>query len=218
MIYFDYERLANDLLDHMVEATSPNETIEFGNDFETFAQASRSLTGVEDIAKALQLAGGPTSAGPSNIDVGSPTRPDDDVIYRDILRKAYYATGDSYVADADETVATLNNAYKGLGITFEANTEMIGPDEIRVVLDMVNEKGEKIQVESDYISLGEVAEGEGKLGGGALARQKVDEFLKNNVMTPTALMKIISMNPNTDKNQSSGTSTKPKNASIFNQQ
>jgi hypothetical protein len=29
MIYFDYERLANDLLDHMVEATSPNETIEF---------------------------------------------------------------------------------------------------------------------------------------------------------------------------------------------
>lgn len=184
-------------------ATNPNETIEFGNDFETFAQASRSITGVEDVAKALQLAGGPTSAGPSNIDVGSPTRPDDDVIYRDILRKAYYATGDSYGSDATTTVATLNNAYKGLGITFEANNN-IGPDEIRVVLDMVNEKGEKIQVTSDYISLGEKAEGEGKLGGGALARQKVDEFLKNNVMTPTALMKIISMNPNTDKNQSGG--------------
>jgi hypothetical protein len=28
MIYFDYEKLANDLLDHMVEMTSPNEVTE----------------------------------------------------------------------------------------------------------------------------------------------------------------------------------------------
>jgi hypothetical protein len=28
MIYFDYEKLANDLLDHMVEITSPNEVTE----------------------------------------------------------------------------------------------------------------------------------------------------------------------------------------------
>jgi hypothetical protein len=144
--------------------TNPPTLLRFDQGFELFAKGARPITGIEDTSKAMQLSGGPTTNAPSSTVVESLQSEDVDAAYSRILNEKYINSSNSYKADADATAQALNQAYSGLGITFEPNNEVIGADLITVVIG----EGDKA-----------VKSGEISLANGAAAREAVNDFLKS---------------------------------------
>lgn len=173
--------------------------IPFGNNFENFAQASRSLTGVANTKKAMTQAGGPTSKSAVGIEVPNLQEEDVESSYNRILRERYDKSNVSYIYDnAKTTTENLNKIYSGLGVSFKRSnvSNQEGRDQIVVVFG----SGEDA-IESDPISLDDSVK----------ARDAVNSFLETAGMTSLgfglAKKSVIKAGGRTS---TSGGSAKPK--------
>jgi hypothetical protein len=178
---------------------NPKKLIPFGNNFETFAQGSRELTGVEDTSRALNLSGGPTSKSAVGTQVPNLQEEDVESSYNRILRERYDKSNVSYIYDnAKTTTENLNNIYSGLGVSFKRSnvSNQEGRDQIVVVFG----SGEDA-IESDPISLDDSVK----------ARDAVNSFLETAGMTSLgfglAKKSVIKAGGRTS---TSGGSAKPK--------